>query len=151
MLFTSELKPLPYTFHLFSAVWTISWHVVASVAVLAHMKFAKRWMFRGHTISASFLTRISASSPRKFSICIIYKNLFWIKVSKKYFIKFWNRKHCIRYVWIDCMYGYTDCGHDNEKYWMESHGVGGSVFRDAYGSKKSTEDLSRWLYEALEW
>ena len=45
-------------------------------------------------ISASFLAEISARSPRKLFIFIIWKILFWIKVSNKYFIKFWKRKHC---------------------------------------------------------
>ena len=44
------------------------------------------------TSSASFLTEISVSSPRKLFIFIIFKNIFWIKVSKKYFIQFWKRK-----------------------------------------------------------
>ena len=37
-------------------------------------------------ISASFLAEISVRSPRKLFIYIIYKHIFWIKVSKKYFI-----------------------------------------------------------------
>ena len=43
--------------------------------------------------SASFLAEISVRSPRKLFIFIIYKNLLCIKVSKKYFIYFWKRKH----------------------------------------------------------
>ena len=35
--------------------------------------------------SASFLAELSVRSPRKLVIFIIYKNIFWIKVSKKYF------------------------------------------------------------------
>ena len=35
--------------------------------------------------SASFLAEISVGSPQKLYIFIIYKNIFWIKVSKKYF------------------------------------------------------------------
>ena len=38
------------------------------------------------TASASFLAELSLRSPRKLIIFIIYKNIFWIKVSKKYFI-----------------------------------------------------------------
>ena len=34
-------------------------------------------------ISASFLAEISIRSPRKIFIFIIYKNVFWIKVSRK--------------------------------------------------------------------
>ena len=37
------------------------------------------------TVSASFLAELSVSSPRKLSILIIYKNIIWIKVSKKIF------------------------------------------------------------------
>ena len=35
--------------------------------------------------SASFLAEISVSSPRKIIIFIIYKNIFWMKVSKQIF------------------------------------------------------------------
>ena len=35
---------------------------------------------------ASFLAEISVSSPRIIFIFIIYKNIFWIKASKKYLI-----------------------------------------------------------------
>ena len=45
--------------------------------------------------SASFLAELSVSSPQKLFIFIIYKNIFWIKVSKKYFIQFSERKHCL--------------------------------------------------------
>ena len=34
--------------------------------------------------SASFLAEISVTSPRKLFIFIIWKNIFWMKVSKKY-------------------------------------------------------------------
>ena len=36
--------------------------------------------------SASFLAELSVSSPQKLFIFIIKKNIFWIKVSKKYLI-----------------------------------------------------------------
>ena len=36
--------------------------------------------------SAYFLAETSVRSPRKIIIFIIYKNIFWIKVSNKYFI-----------------------------------------------------------------
>ena len=36
--------------------------------------------------SASFLADLSVRSPRKLFIFIIYKNIFWIKVSNKYYI-----------------------------------------------------------------
>ena len=36
--------------------------------------------------SASFLAELSVSSPRKLFIFITWKNIFWMKVSKKYFI-----------------------------------------------------------------
>ena len=43
-------------------------------------------LYSGIPYSASFLAEISVSSPRKLFIFIIYKNIFWLKVSKKYFI-----------------------------------------------------------------
>ena len=36
--------------------------------------------------SASFFAEKSARSPRKLFIFVIYKNIFWMKVSKKHFI-----------------------------------------------------------------
>ena len=36
--------------------------------------------------SASFLAELSVRSPRKLIIFIIQKNIFWIQVSKNYFI-----------------------------------------------------------------
>ena len=49
-----------------------------------HAGAARRTAHTG--ISASFLAELSVSSPRKKNIFIIYKNIFWIKVSKKHFI-----------------------------------------------------------------
>ena len=43
--------------------------------------------------SASFLAEISVRSPRKLYIFMIYKNIFWIKVSKKHFIWFWKQQY----------------------------------------------------------
>ena len=43
--------------------------------------------------SASLLAETSVRSPRKLFIFIIYKNIFRIKVSKKYFIYFSKQKH----------------------------------------------------------
>ena len=39
-----------------------------------------------YTITSAFLAEISVSSPRKIFIFIIWKNIFWIKVPKKYVI-----------------------------------------------------------------
>ena len=36
----------------------------------------------------------SVSSPRKVFVFIIYKYLFWINISSKYLICFWQQKHC---------------------------------------------------------
>ena len=44
--------------------------------------------------SASFLAELSVRSPWKLFIFIIWKNIFWIKVSQNKIIKFWKRKHC---------------------------------------------------------
>ena len=49
-------------------------------------------------VRASFSAEISVRSPRTLFIFIIYNNLFWIQVSKKYFISFRERKHCCWYV-----------------------------------------------------
>ena len=54
-------------------------------------------VWRNEGLCASFLAEISGRSPRKYFIFIICKNLFWIKVSKKYFIQFWKRKHWLLY------------------------------------------------------
>ena len=46
--------------------------------------------------SASFLAEILDRSPRQLFIFIIWNNFFWIKVSKKDFIKFCKKKHYSR-------------------------------------------------------
>ena len=47
-------------------------------------------------ISASFLAELLVSPPRKIVVFIMYKNISWIKVSKKYQIWFWKQTHWLR-------------------------------------------------------
>ena len=47
---------------------------------------------RSYISSEVFLAEIPLKSPRKISIFIIYKNIFWIKVSKKRFYLILKKK-----------------------------------------------------------
>ena len=53
--------------------------------------------------SASFLAERSIRSPQKLFILIVWKNIFWIKVSKKYLIYFWKRKHWSCRLFLYCL------------------------------------------------
>ena len=60
------------------------------VAMQHSVRCTTQQLFYNHLASVytspSFLAELSVSSPQKISIFIIKKNIFWIKVSKKYFI-----------------------------------------------------------------
>ena len=59
--------------------------LVYSVALYKHV-VGLGSMYPMSTYSGYFLAEISGRSPRNLLIFIIYKNIFWIKVSKTYFM-----------------------------------------------------------------
>ena len=49
------------------------------------------------TTTGSLHAKIFVPSPLKLHVFIIYKNVFWIEVSKRDLLSFWKQKH-----WLDC-------------------------------------------------